>query len=166
MLGALIMRRVSWVILILSILFIFGCSFKPSATIVPTASTPTEAPAPAATIAPAVTLAPAAGKSTVVGQVMSLNSDKPLAYQFVRLAEVVRQQGQGLYVLDIGFSPVGTSDANGNFIVSNIPPGEYVIIVGDIATSLQRVDKDGLPVVFTAVADQVLDVGKIRVMEP
>lgn len=102
-----------------------------------------------------------------MGQVFSL-SGKPLPYQFVRLAEVIRKDGAEFYLLDIGFSPVGTADANGYFIVPDITPGEYVIIVGDPATQLERVNKeDGAPVVFNVEVDKVLDVGVIKVnVEP
>lgn len=85
--------------------------------------------------APSVNLptqpAPEAGKATVVGQILDVETGEPLVDAVVRLAEVNREVEGGIFVLNFAFSPGARTDANGIYIMTNIEPGEYVISVGD-----------------------------------
>ena len=75
--------------------------------------------------------APDDQKATVTGFVFSTATNKPYPKAPVWLAEVYRQGGNGVYVLDHAFSPAVYADDQGNFTIPNVDPKEYVIIVGD-----------------------------------
>ncbi len=107
---------------------------------------------------------PESGKATVTGRILSLKTGKPLANTGMRLAEVVRQGGQGAFVLDTANSPGTSTDNNGYFVFKDIPPKEYVMVVGDVmATYVIVPDPSGKARVWNAPADQVTKVGDISV---
>ncbi|MGE5221227.1 MAG: hypothetical protein ACM3PY_02245 [Omnitrophica WOR_2 bacterium] len=113
--------------------------------------------------APAVSK-PDAGKATVTGRILSLKTGKPLANMGMRLAEVVRQGGQGAYVLDTAGSPGAYTDDNGYFVFKNITPEDYVMVVGDVMNTYVIVpDQSGKPRVWNAPIDQVTQYGDIHV---
>jgi hypothetical protein len=102
----------------------------------------------------------------VTGKVVSSITNQPLGETIVRLAEVVRQEGQAAFVLDTAFSPGVVTDADGNFSLVNIPAMEYVIVVGNVEIYqgyeiLQ--DASGQALTYTVEAGEVLDVGELRV---
>lgn len=102
----------------------------------------------------------------VTGKVVSSVTNQPLGETVVRLAEVVRQEGQAAFVLDTAFSPGVVTDAEGNFNLINIPAMEYVIVVGNVEIYqgyeiLQ--DASGQALTYTVNAGEVLDVGELRV---
>lgn len=116
-------------------------------------------PPPATPVAP-----PAAGKSTIVGQVLSLSTRAPLANIPVRLADVVRQGDQAAMVLDSAFSPGDITDDQGRFIIENVNPGEYVIIVGDVTAQYEVIaEPPGKARVWELVSDRVLNAGALQV---
>ena len=107
---------------------------------------------------------PEAGMATVTGRVISEESGLPLADTVVRLAEVVRQEEKGAYVLDVAFSPGTDSDGEGFFILENVDPLEYVIVVGDVYEEYKvMADEDGKAKTWTTVEDQILNVGELIV---
>ena len=109
---------------------------------------------------------PEPGKSTVVGRVVSETSGEPLAETIVRLSEVYREEeGEGgAYVLDIAFSPGDITDENGVFIIEDVEAMEYVIVVGDVYSVHEIIhDPSGLPKVWNAGPDEVLQVGDLVV---
>lgn len=82
---------------------------------------------------------PEPGMATVTGRVISENSGLPLSDTIVRLAEVVRQEDEGAYVLDVAFSPGTDSDGEGFFIFENVDAYEYVIVamkLGDYSAGI------------------------------
>jgi hypothetical protein len=116
-------------------------------------------PPPATSVPP-----PAAGKATVVGQVLSLNSRAPLANIPVRLAEVYRQGDQAAMVLDGAFSPGDITDDQGQFVIEDVAPGEYVIIVGDVTAEYEVIaEPPGKARVWELASDQVLNAGILQV---
>jgi hypothetical protein len=95
---------------------------------------------------------------------MSEKTGVPMADTLVRLAEVVRSGDEGAYVLDQAFSPGARTDNDGYFIFENIPAMEYVLIVGDVQHSFKVIEnEDKKPRVWNALADQILDVGVLKV---
>ena len=107
---------------------------------------------------------PELGKATVTGKIISIVSDKPLPKTSVWLAEVVRQGEQGAYVLDAVFSPSVYADENGIFVISNVTPGEYVIVIGNPETQHEIISElSGDAKVWNIPADQVYDVGELKV---
>jgi hypothetical protein len=112
---------------------------------------------------PATIQKPQSGKATVTGKVISTISNKPLA-TIVWLAEVTRQGDQGAYVLNAASSPSIYANANGVFVLTNVAPREYVIIVGNPESQNEVIkDSSGKPKVWNIVADQVIDTGELRV---
>ncbi len=107
---------------------------------------------------------PESGMATVTGRVISESSGLPLADTIVRLAEVVRQEDEGAYVLDVAFSPGTDSDGEGFFIFENVDPLEYVIVVGDVYEIYKvMADEDGKASTWITVKDEILNVGELIV---
>jgi len=107
---------------------------------------------------------PEPGKATVTGNLFSTTSDKPLPNTAVWLAEVVRQGEQGAYVLDAASSPGVYANENGIFVIPNVVPGEYVIVVGDPESRHEIIsESSGDAKVWNIPADQIYDVGELKV---
>lgn len=107
---------------------------------------------------------PEPGMATVTGRVISENTELPLAETIVRLAEVVRQDEEAAYVLDVAFSPGTDSDGEGFFIFENVDPIEYVIVVGDVYEIYKvMADEDGKARTWITVKDEILNVGELIV---
>jgi hypothetical protein len=74
---------------------------------------------------------PDAETGVVRGRVISALTTEPLASTVVAMAQVTRQGEEGAFVLNSASSPMNVSDVDGYFIIPNVPPGEFVMIVGD-----------------------------------
>lgn len=110
---------------------------------------------------------PEEGKASIAGYVVNRNGD-PVKNTPVRLAEVYRESEaseKGAFLLDLAFSPGGTTDEKGFFIISNIEPKEYVIVVGNVENNHYVIvaDSNGRPKVWKLVKNQLLEVGTLRV---
>jgi hypothetical protein len=107
---------------------------------------------------------PASGKATVVGQVFDKESNKPITATSIRLGEVYRQGGEGAYVLDTAFSPGAYTDDKGMFVMSDIQPGEYVVIIGDVNDVYVIIpDENNHPKTFTAIKGEIVNFGQFSV---
>lgn len=108
---------------------------------------------------------PQAGKTTVTGVLVSEADGKPAASIIVRLAEVYREGNSAAYALDASFSPGATSDENGVFIISDIAPGEYVVIIGDPAINYMIIEDSatGKAKVWNAPENGILDLGTFTI---
>jgi hypothetical protein len=152
--------------LILLLILLAGCRASPQVeTSTVPAATPTVAQAvPQSTQEPVDS--PEAGKSIVVGQIVSTSTEAPMANMGVRLAEVHRQGDQGAFLLDTAFGPGDYTDENGYFIFENIAPGEYVLVVGNVEVyeGYEIIpDSSGRAQVYDFPADEVTDIGIVRV---
>jgi len=109
---------------------------------------------------------PETGMATVIGRVISNKTNEPIPNTIVRLAEVVRDDdGEGVYVLDLAFSPGAMTDEMGIFVFENIDAIEYVIVVGDIESIHEIVSDDsGIPRTWNAQPDDILQVGDLFVL--
>lgn len=109
---------------------------------------------------------PEAGKAILKGRVLNLQN-QPWANTGARLAEVVRNAedpNNAAFVLSESSSPDALTNADGYFVFNNIVPGEYVLIIGDVYGKYKAILGDDLVTrVFTPTADQILDVGDIKV---
>ncbi len=109
---------------------------------------------------------PEPGKAVVVGQVVSNGTQAPIRRTYVYLAQVYwdAEHKQAAYALDIARSPGTISDEQGFFTFRDVPPAEYVIVVGDFygRNDVERV-KDGSAKIQKTDANKVLDVGKVQV---
>lgn len=107
-----------------------------------------------------------AGKVTVVGRVISL-SNQPVSQTPVWLAEVVRQGEKGVYVLDSRASPSAYTNEMGVFIIPNVNPGEYVIVVGNPEGLYEIITgPSGKARVWNILSDRVFEIGELRVSLP
>ncbi len=109
---------------------------------------------------------PSAGTATVVGQIVELETDKPLANVIVRLADVIREEEGGVFILNHYSSPGTRTDPQGFFIFSDLNPGEYVMVVGDGENSndydIIEDEDTGNAKVWNAPPDEISDWGKIQ----
>jgi predicted small lipoprotein YifL len=107
---------------------------------------------------------PADQKATVTGYVFSTPDNKAYPKAPVWLAEVYRQGGNGVYVLDHAFSPGVYADDQGVFVISDVDPKEYVIVVGNPEGNYVVIPDDtGHARVWNVEAGKILDVGKLDV---
>lgn len=132
----------------------------PGASVLPTTS-PIQSPV---LIVPVVPDAPKTGMATIMGIVVDRETGVLLANVPVRLAEVYRQDGEGVYVLDGAFSPGGLTDTGGRFVIESFAAGEYVIVVGDVESVYEIItEQSGAARVWDFPPDRVTDVEILRV---
>jgi hypothetical protein len=73
-------------------------------------------------------------------------------------------QGNGFFILEPALHPSAMLDTQGNFQISNVPPGNYVLVIGPSPDeSRQVVDEQAKPRIVNVTADQVLELGKVTV---
>lgn len=123
-------------------------------------STPQLAPTPEAFIIPT----PENGQAVVFGRVLSSITGQPIYRVRVAFAEVYRNEETAIFVDDAAFSPFAETDASGRFVLPNLSPKEYVIVIGD-PFGLNDVvrNPDGLPKIWNIEAGQQIDIGDVRV---
>ena len=107
---------------------------------------------------------PMAGKAVMTGQILNVNDDSPYSNIAVRLAQVFRQGEEGAFALDLAHSPGNFSEANGVFVIDNISPGEYLIVVGEPDQNNYVIvqDKDNKPVTFQVEAGMTVEAGTYK----
>ncbi len=106
---------------------------------------------------------PASGKAIVTGRVLD-PAGQPYKNTPVRLAAIYRQgdQGQGAFVLDLASSPGAFSDQNGYFVIEDVSPNEYTIVVGDPDKKYRiTADDKGQAKTWKAESGKILDVGTL-----
>ena len=126
-------------------------------------STGTPAPTPVPQVTPAT---PLPGKATVVGHAIALDTGKPFANTPVRLAEVLHlPPNSDTFMLNDAQSPGAITDQQGYFLINNVDPKDYVIIVGNINLSyaIPTAEPDKARV-WTLSAGQITDTGELRVI--
>ena len=107
---------------------------------------------------------PESEKATVTGKVFSTTLNQPYPKVPVFLAEVYRNGEDGAYVLNITFSPSIFADEQGVFVITNIDPREYVIIIGNPEDRYEIVpDDSGRVRVWKTEPGKILDVGQLNV---
>jgi hypothetical protein len=107
---------------------------------------------------------PVSGQAVVYGRVLSSITGQPIYRVRVAFAEVIRNGETAIFVDDAAFSPFAETDTDGRFVLPDLPPKEYVIVIGD-PFGLNDVvrNPDGLPKVWNIEAGQQLDIGEVRV---
>jgi hypothetical protein len=146
-------------------LLLGACSGAPAASVPGGSEAATLAPG----LATQVTV-PEAGKATVTGQIISSRTSQPLAQRVVRLGEVINEDlgdGDRPFVFNEATSPSARTDAEGRFVIANITPGEYVMVIAnDLGDNLIITTSAGTAEVWKADGGQVLNVGSLRVDFP
>ena len=106
---------------------------------------------------------PNPGKATITGKVISTITKKPLKTT-VWLAEVYRHDNEAIYLFDSVNTINVFSDQNGLFVISNVDPKEYVIIVGNPEGKDEVIeDQAGNPKVWKIQAGQIFNTGELKV---
>lgn len=106
---------------------------------------------------------PKTGKGTVSGRVMSTNN-QPYQNVPVRLATVYRQVGEGTFILDLAHSPGSFSDQNGFFVIPDVDPAEYTIVIGDPdAKHVVVADDKENATIWKVEIGKVLDTGTLKI---
>ncbi|MGB9585800.1 MAG: hypothetical protein ACPL7A_00085 [Anaerolineales bacterium] len=107
---------------------------------------------------------PQLGRAHLMGQVVSKVTNMPLREVPVRLARVYREGSEAIFVLDAAFSPGGVTGEDGYFIIQNIDPGEYVIVIGNPEGLYEIISEpSGEARVWRLMPDQVIDTGVLCV---
>ena len=124
----------------------------------PTASTPTTQPQ--------VVVDPM--NAILLGKVFSKdgNDPEPLPGTTMWLAKVHwnADRTDGAFLLDGATSPSATIKDDNSFAFTNVPPGDYAIIVGDpMGMNAIVMEPDGKAKVVTLEAGKTMDVGKLEV---
>lgn len=111
----------------------------------------------------------APGKALVVGRLFSQETGLPLNRSVVRLAEVYCPEGtkdedkseECFWALDNAYSPSTFTDETGRFEFADVDARDYVVMVGDYVTRYAFMeDAQDKPIIVTALADVVTDVGE------
>lgn len=158
------MKRVGLsVVHVLVVMLLAACSSRAVPAVTDTVLPPAGV-MQAETVTELVVETPEQGKATITGRLLSAKTRTPLAQTAVRLAEVYRQGEEGAYVLDGSSSPGAYTNAQGEFVIPNIDPKEYVIVAGDPYASNDVVkEAAGKPKPYSVAVNQVLNVGTVEV---
>lgn len=100
------------------------------------------------------------------GRIVAAADSSPLATTVVFLAEVTRQDGQAAFVLNTAQSPASVSDIDGYFFVTEVPPGEYVFVVGDPSVGGHEIIENpdtGTVQTYFVEAGNVTEIGELQI---
>lgn len=90
-----------------------------------------------------------------------------LANWSVRLAPIYGSGDQQAYVLDEAGGIGGVTNENGEFAITNIPPGRYVLLlIIEEGLSIAILEPDGTEKVIELAADKLTDIGTARITIP
>jgi hypothetical protein len=112
---------------------------------------------------------PTAGKATVTAQIISTVTNQPLADTMIRLAPINRDlvDNQPIFILNESASPGARTDANGNVVIANVEPQEYVMIVSsDMGDNSVVLDGPDTAKIWLLERDKILEIGQVRVEYP
>jgi len=90
-----------------------------------------------------------------------------LANWSMRLAPIYGSGDQQAYVLDEAGGIGGVTNENGEFAITNIPPGRYVmLLIVEESLSVAILEPNGTEKVVELVADKLTDIGTARITIP
>jgi hypothetical protein len=156
------MKSFIFTVLLLLAVLTAGCT--PAVPTAASAPPPAETPAAAPT-----TVALEPGKGGLAGQVReaAVRWSGEEVIVFAAPFTAVNGQDEGFYVLEPEVHPHSTLDAQGNFQISAVDPGKYVLVVGPSARDGKLVMKGGSdkPQVFTVKAGEMLQTGALELAQ-
>ena len=107
-----------------------------------------------------------AGKASLRGRLSNLQG-AVIAHRAVHLAPIYGEGDQLAYVFDSATGIGSVTDANGGFVMVNIPPGRYVfLVVVSEGLTAALLDKAGNEKIWDFKADQLQDLGDAKVNVP
>jgi hypothetical protein len=142
--------------------------------------TPPTAPAPAANVtavtqptveAPSPAPTSSAGKGTVRGVLVQIDTNKPLSTDVhgvdLFLAGIINGDFRTA-ALDKLNSPHAATDKDGHFVFSNVPPGEYALVMASPISQflLHEPNNQSKDLIVTVEADKPLDLGTLSAKYP
>jgi hypothetical protein len=169
------MRNRYAILVVTLVAFLAGCVVVAPEPLTSPLGTAPSAPAMTSTAEPA-SAAPTAlsqviadpEKATLLGTVLPKDEGglKPLPGTVMWLAQVHwnADKTDGAFVLNGAESPSATIKDDNSFAFTDVPPGDYAIIVGDpMGVNAIVLAPDGQAKVVTLEAGKTLDVGKLEV---
>lgn len=115
-------------------------------------------------LAKTVTVSP--DKSAVVGLIISGTDNKPLANTPIRLCQVFwdAEHKNATFVLEGATSPGAITKDDGTFIINDVTPREYVILIGDVTERYDIIKENpDTAKIFYLSQGQVVDLGVLEV---
>ena len=109
---------------------------------------------------------PSTGMSILFGQVVGSNSNTPIKKTPIYLAQIHwdAEHKNAAYAFDISRGPATTTDQNGFFVFTELPPNEYALIVGDFYGRNDVVrESNGNARIYQPEAGKSVDVGVVQV---
>lgn len=157
-------------------LLLSACQFsQPAAVVTPSptpAVAPTQGPAadPTPSLAPLLIPAASADSGVVHGVLRREVQETPINEVDLYLAEIIPGDEEAMRVagLDTNQAPHAITNANGEFVFTDVQPGEYALaLVTPIGSMLIPDPKTpGRDVLFTVEAGQTIDLGTLSVHLP
>ncbi|MCX6014948.1 MAG: carboxypeptidase-like regulatory domain-containing protein [Chloroflexales bacterium] len=137
----------AYICFILAIVSLAGCATTAPAT--PTPNAPIQA-----------------GMALLRGRLLT-SQGVVIANRAVHLAPIYGEGDQQAYVFDSSTGVGSVTDANGGFVMVNIPPGRYVfLVVVSEGLTAALLDKAGNEKIWELKADQLQDIGDAKVNLP
>lgn len=112
---------------------------------------------------------PEPGLATVAGRLVNTGSREPYVNTVIRLGEVIHFEpgDEGTWFIDDAVSPGDYTDEAGRFVIANVQPKEYVLVVGDFNMRYAVVtDTPDTARVWNVTPDAILDMGELDVVLP
>lgn len=109
---------------------------------------------------------PVPGNGAMVGQILNQVTGEPMTDTIVRLARVFWNEDQsgGAFVLEGATSPSAVTSLDGTFAFSNVPPADYVLVVGEvIGYNVIIQEEDGSARIYTINPDEILEIKPLSV---
>ena len=107
-----------------------------------------------------------AGKALLRGRLLTPQG-AVIANRAIHLAPIYGEGDQLAYVFDAATGIGSVTDANGAFVMVNIPPGRYVfLVVVSEGLTAALLDKSGTEKIWDFKADQLQDIGDAKVNLP
>jgi hypothetical protein len=168
------MRNLIWasVILSLSLLALAACSSETEVAPTDTPPLPATADQPTAMsealqsplLQPSSPLpTPASGTGMATGRIASRPDEWSGQELWVYFAPFVGDvNDEGIYVLEPSAHPRTRVSSDGSFDLINIPPGNYVVVIGPSPEEAIPVTKDDRPEVFSVQAGELLEMGAVE----
>ena len=108
-------------------------------------------------------ITPAEGKGGMRGVIANITNFWERGTVYVFAAEYHgNEKGEGIYVLEPSIHPFTTVDIGGLFQITDMPPGEYVLIVGPTPEEAAVVRKGDDATIYKVTANEVTEVGAIN----
>lgn len=126
----------------------------------PTAMPATQTTAPQAVLQPT-----SAGPSgTVTAKLVDRKTSTPVAIQLVRLAKIVGEGTDAIYVYNEMADPGAYTSEDGSLTITDVAPGQYAIILIDANGNYATIDENEEKILTVTVeAGQTVDMGNILV---